>query len=268
MNNAPGSNLSFSSYVNDGRVREMIVKTLGSQSGASRLISSLISAVSTSTQLTQCDPKDILYAAFYGETLGLYPLPQLGHYYIVPYYDVKTKRYRAAFQLGYKGMVQLAIKTNSYVYLNCTPIKEGELLSWNGITEELQTAFTVNLDKRSNLETIGFAGGFKLTNGFTKTVYWTKKQVYEHASKFSKSYASNVSPFWKDNFDAMGRKTVLRALLLNWGILSPVLSTILADFDTKKVIEEEDITPITAEGNEQKGDPEVLGNNNIEEGKE
>lgn len=234
--------MNFSTYVMQPAVNDMINKVIVSKARASRLISSLISSVNGSKQLVECDPKEILYAAFYGETLGLYPLPQLGHYFIVPYYDRSQGKYRAAFQLGYKGMIQLAIKTNHYKFINCTPLKVGELKKWDGINEEIIVEYISDQEVRSSLKTIGFAGGFKLTNGFEKKVYWTKDQVEQHANKFSSAYTSGKSKFWTENFDAMGRKTVLRALLLNWGVLSPDLGDILADPTNIKVVSEDDIT--------------------------
>ena len=242
---------TFSQYINSDTVKNMMIKTLGDKSAVARLTASLISAVNNNPKLAQCPYKEILYAAFYGESLGLYPLQQLGHYFIVPYFDIKTKSLRAVFQIGYKGMIQLAIKTNQYTFINCTPIKEGELKKWDGITEQIEVSFLEDPDARGGLTTIGFVGSFKLINGFQKTVYWTKKQIIDHASKFSPGFNSSKNVFWKDNFDAMGRKCVLRALLINWGVLSAPMSVLMADFEGKKIVTEEDVSPIEIEASKE-----------------
>jgi recombination protein RecT len=243
---------SFALYAADPNVKNLIVKTLGSTQAASRLITALISTVSSNPQLSTCDPKDILYAAFYGESLGLLPLNQLGHYYIVPYFDKKSQTHKASFQLGYKGLVQLAVKTGKYRTINATPIKDGELLSWNPATEEAKIEFVIDQDQRDKLTTIGYFASFELTNGFKKSVYWTRSQVERHAAKFSKSFGSSSSIFWTDNFDAMARKTVLRSLLINWGVVTSSIADVIADPDMTKIVEENPIG-ITISNGDQDG---------------
>lgn len=133
----------------------------------------------------------------------------LGYAWVVPYGN------RAQFQMGYKGYIQLALRTGQYKSINVVEIREGELVSWNPLTEEIEVDFS----KRESDAVIGYAGYFKLINGFEKTVFWTKEEVNNHANKFSKTVNSKNS-VWKSNFDAMAKKTVLRNLLSKWGILS------------------------------------------------
>ena len=134
----------------------------------------------------------------------------LGYAWVVPYSG------KAQFQLGYKGYIQLALRTGQYKSINAIPVHRGELVSWNPLTEEFQIDFT----KRESDEVIGYAGYFELVNGFRKTSYWTRQQIELHKTKFSKSDFG-----WKKDFDAMALKTVIRQMLSKWGILSIEMQT-------------------------------------------
>src|SRR5690606_2449920 len=129
----------------------------------------------------------------------------LGYAWVVPYGN------RAQFQLGYKGYVQLALRTGKYRAINAIPICEGELIKWNPLTEEL----VVDFEQRKSDAIIGYAGYFELVNGFRKSVYWTKEEIEAHRKRFSKSDFG-----WKNDYDAMALKTVIRNMLSKWGILS------------------------------------------------
>jgi recombination protein RecT len=138
-------------------------------------------------------------------TLDLPIDKNLGYAWVVPYGN------KAQFQMGYKGYVQLALRTGQYKSINVIDVHEGELISWNPLTEELEIKFE---EKKSDA-IIGYAGYFELINGFKKAVYWSKEQIEAHKRKFSKSDFG-----WKKDYDAMARKTVLRNILSKWGILS------------------------------------------------
>src|SRR5690606_16787875 len=129
----------------------------------------------------------------------------LGYAWVVPYGN------KAQFQLGYKGYVQLALRTGKYRAINAIPIREGELIKWNPLTEEL----VVDFEQRKSDAIIGYAGYFELVNGFRKTVYWSKDEIEKHRQRFSKSDFG-----WKNDYDAMALKTVIRNMLSKWGILS------------------------------------------------
>src|SRR5690606_8869355 len=129
----------------------------------------------------------------------------LGYAWVVPYGN------KAQFQLGYKGYVQLALRTGKYRAINAIPICEGELIKWNPLTEEL----VVDFEQRKSDAIIGYAGYFELVNGFRKTVYWSKEEIERHRQRFSKSDFG-----WKNDYDAMALKTVIRNMLSKWGILS------------------------------------------------
>lgn len=173
--------------------------------------SSLLSLVSNDTYLKQADPVSITTAAMTAAILDLPIDKNLGYAWIVPFRDKNDgNKQKAQFQLGYRGYIQLALRTAQYKSINAIPIYEGQLVSWNPLTEELN----LNFEESSNV-VIGYAGFFELINGFKKTVYWSKAQVENHKKKFSKT-----DKIWGPEFDAMALKTVLKNMLSKWGILS------------------------------------------------
>ncbi|QFY82753.1 recombinase RecT [Bacillus subtilis] len=184
---------------------------------ATQFTASILSLYNSEQMLQKTDPMSVISSAMVAATLDLPIDKNLGYAWIVPYGG------KAQFQLGYKGYIQLALRTGQYKSINCIPIHEGELQKWNPLTEEIE----IDFEKRESDAVSGYAAYFELINGFRKTVYWTKAQVEKHKKKFSKSDFG-----WKNDWDAMALKTVLKAVLSKWGILSVEMQ--------KAVIEEDE----------------------------
>lgn len=212
--------LGLTAYLTKDAVKEQINKVVGGKD-SQRFISSIISATTINPTLQECTNQSILSAALLGEALKLSPSPQLGHYYMVPFND-KTHGKVAQFQLGYKGYIQLAIRSGQYKKLNVMSIKEGELEYFDPLNEEIKINLMVdNWDEREATPTIGYYAFFELTNGFRKALYWSKTQMENHALKYSMGYrAKKGYTFWEKDFDGMAYKTMLRQLISKWGIMS------------------------------------------------
>ncbi len=212
--------LGLTAYLTQDSVKNQINSVIGGKDGQ-RFIASIVSAVNTNPALSECTNQSILSAALLGESLKLSPSPQLGHYYMVPFND-KNKGKVAQFQLGYKGYIQLAIRSGQYKKLNVLAIKEGELEYFDPMNEEIQVSLMVNKwNEREALPTVGYYAMFELTNGFRKAIYWSKEQMEAHALTYSPGYkAKKGYTFWEKNFDAMAYKTMLRQLISKWGIMS------------------------------------------------
>ena len=210
----------LTAYLTQDAVKNQINNVVGGKDGQ-RFISAIISAVNTNPTLQECSNPSILSGALLGESLKLSPSPQLGHYYLVPFND-KNKGKVAQFQLGYKGYIQLAIRSGQYKKLNVIAIKAGELEYFDPLNEEIKINLMVDdWDAREQAETIGYYAMFELVNGFKKAIYWSKKQMENHALKYSKGYAAKKGyTFWEKNFDGMAYKTMLRQLISKWGIMS------------------------------------------------
>ena len=215
--------VGMATYLSSDAVRKNISSVIG-EKNTTKFVSSVVSAVQTNPLLAECSNGSILSAALLGESLQLTPSPQLGMFYMVPY-SVKGKGKEAQFQLGYKGYIQLAIRSGQYRKIVATEVKEGEIKDYNPITEDFTLTPILDMAKRANLPTVGYYGMFELNNGFRKEIYWSKEQIHEHAVRYSRGYAKDLREktaytFWAKDFDNMAKKTILRQLISKWGIMS------------------------------------------------
>ena len=216
-----GAKPKFTAVINSDGYKKLINNTLGNPARAARFVTAITSAVSTNPALAECEASTIVSAGLLGEGLNLSPSPQLGQYYLVPFNDRKNGRKVAQFQLGYKGYIQLAIRSGQYKKLNVLPIKEGELISFNPLEEEIEVQLIEDETAREQAATIGYYAMFEYTNGFKKAMYWSKEKMESHAEKYSTGYkAKKGYTFWEKDFDAMACKTMLRQIISKWGIMS------------------------------------------------
>ena len=226
----------FSVAIQSDMYKKLINNTLGNEKRAQRFIASISSAVATNPGLQECDAGTILSGALLGEALNLSPSPQLGQYYLVPY-NVKTGvdekgkpiyEKQAQFQIGYKGLIQLAIRSGQYKKLNVLAIKEGELIDYDPLNEEIDVNLIDDELERENAKTIGYYAMFEYTNGFRKAIYWSKTKMEKHALQYSKGYeAKKGYTFWEKDFDSMAFKTMLRQLISKWGIMSVEMQDVM-----------------------------------------
>ena len=221
MSNLVTNKPKFSVAIQSDMYKNLINQTLGDKERATRFIASISSAVATNQALQECDAGTILNGALLGESLNLSPSPQLGQYYLVPFNDSKKGCKVAQFQLGYKGYIQLAIRSGQYKKLNVLAIKKGELVKYDALNEEIEVNLIEDEEERENAETIGYYAMFEYTNGFRKSLYWSKSKMEKHALKYSKGYAAHKGyTYWEKDFDGMAYKTMLRQLISKWGIMS------------------------------------------------
>lgn len=200
------SKVPVKDLVKQDKIKQMLASTLGSRSR--QFATSLVSVVNENYQLGKVDQMSVINSAMVAATLDLPINQNLGYMWLVPYKDKATP------QIGYKGYIQLAQRTGKYKSMNAVTVYEGQLKSWNPLTEEVD--YDPNGSTDSN-KVIGYIGYFKLLNGFEKTVYWTKEEIEAHRDRFSKAKSSGP---WKTDFDAMALKTVLRSMLTKWGPMS------------------------------------------------
>jgi len=201
----PAPVMNVKRLLNDVNYKKRFEDILGKK--AAGFMSSVVNLTNSDTNLSKCEPNSVIASAVVAATLDLPIDKNLGFAWIVPYGK------RAQFQMGWRGYVQLALRTGQYKAINVIEIYKGQLKSWNPLTEELQFDF----DAKENDDVVGYAAFFKLVNGFEKVVYWTKDQVLKHAKRFSKTFSNGP---WQSDFDGMAKKTVLKSTLGKWGILS------------------------------------------------
>ncbi|MDL2318199.1 recombinase RecT [Eubacteriales bacterium OttesenSCG-928-A19] len=247
MNNAVAQRPKFSVAIQTDGYKKLINNTLQDPKRAQRFIASVSSAVAVNPSLQECDAGTILSCALLGESLELSPSPQLGQYYMVPFKDNKAGRTVATFILGYKGYIQLAIRSGQYKKLNVLAVKQGELVRFDPLNEEIEVSLIQDEIAREAAPTIGYYAMFEYVNGFKKAMYWSKDRMVQHATRYSAAFgpapakgkypgrasyedylAGNYnkgdewaySSFWYKDFDGMAYKTMLRQLISKWGIMS------------------------------------------------
>lgn len=245
----------FSAYLSQDGIKALVEQSVGKNS--QRFITAILSAVSNNPLLQGCDHSTILSAALIGESLNLSPSPQLGQYYLVPYKD-KKRGDVAQFQLGYKGYIQLAIRSGQYRKLNVMAIKKGELVYFDAANEEIKLNLIQDENEREAAPTVGYYAMFEYVNGFRKAIYWSYEKMIAHADRYSQAFSKNgcvikgkkkvsyadylagkyneedawlYSSFWYKDFDAMALKTMLRQLISKWGIMSIEMQTALISDD-------------------------------------
>ncbi len=194
-------------------VQEQFQSVLKENAGA--FVASIIDLYNTDRTLQMCDPKNVVMEALKAASLKLPINKQLGFAWIVPYRDGRTGQYIPTFQLGYKGYIQLCMRTGAYRYINADVVYEGELVKHDKLTGEIE----IDPEKRTGDKKVGYFAFIETLNGFRKTLYMTVEEVTKHAQQYSKSYSSKNS-VWATDFDAMALKTCLRLLLSKYGIMS------------------------------------------------
>lgn len=271
----------FSVALQTETYQKLIKNTLQDPERAERFIASISSAVATNKQLQECTPASILSGALLGESLNLSPSPQLGQYYLIPFKNqlkdedgnklwvkdakgdfVKDEKGRripvtenvAVFVAGYRGYIQMALRTGQYRKLNVLEIKEGELNHFDPLNEEISCVLIEDFEKREAAPTTGYYAMFENKNGFRKAIYWSKQKMISHADKYSPAFSAEAykkilagempekdmwmySSFWYKDFDMMAKKTLIRQLLTHWGMLSTEFEQFILSDEKSRTID-------------------------------
>lgn len=211
-------NTNLPALLENEKVKARFLEVL--DKNAPNFISNLLAVWNSNEKLKNCDANSIIAAAGTAANLNLSISPSLGQAYIVPFSN------KATFQLGIRGLIQLAHRTGLYKTLNSNIVREGEIRGVDVITGEI-----VRGEKISD-KTVGYVAYMELLNGFRKSLYMTVEEIQKHAQKYSQSYAYDLksgkkSSVWSTNFDAMAKKTVMKLLLNNWGLIT--LNSALAE---------------------------------------
>lgn len=269
-NQMSAQKIKFSTAITSQTYQKLISNTLGDKKKAEKYTAAIMSAVATNPALQDCDAASILSGSLLAESLNLSHSPQLGRYYLVPFKDKKSGTTKAQFILGYKGYIELAVRSGQYKRINAMPIKESELISYDPFNDEIELRAIQDPDERENAKTIGYYAMFEYLNGFKKVLYWSKKQMIRHADRYSPAFSANAtkgkypkvsfedyeagrydkndewlySSFWYKDFDGMACKTMLRQLISKWGIMSADMQTaVTADNSTVEMNDNGILTP-------------------------
>lgn len=228
MSNITTSSKSIKDYFSNDQVRSKFAEVLGTKTAS--FCTTVVQIASQSEMLQKCDPASIMQSAMVAATLDLPVNPNLGFAYILPY------GLKAQFQLGYKGLIQLAQRSGQFINISATPIYDGQIVAENPLT-----GYVFDFTKKSS-KVVGYAAYFKLLNGFEKTLYMSVEQLQAHGKKYSQTYKKGFG-LWADDFDSMAQKTVIKLLLSKYAPLSVEMSkALVAD---QAVIEDADTMDVT-----------------------
>lgn len=215
--------------MNSGAVVKKMNDVLGSEKKASSFISSVISVSQNNKLLRNAEPMSILSSAMVAATLDLPVVPTLGMAYLVPYKGV------CSFQIGYKGILELAMRSGEFRNIIDEVVYDGQLVKKNKFTGEyVFDEDSIKLDDKGQAKPIGVMARFDLINGYSKTIYWSLEEIEAHAKRFSQAYRNGYDSPWKSDFWQMAKKTVLKSLLNKYAPKSVAMQTALK-FDQSKV---------------------------------
>lgn len=275
---------SFSNFMQSVGSK-LVANTITDESRKVQFISNIVSAVSTNPMLQECDQVSVISAGLQAESLHFPVNSQLGYCYLVPFNDKKAGMKKAQFMIGFKGYIQLAIRTGKYKNINVIEVKEGELNEFDPL-KGMTFNWVRDYEKRKSLKTIGYVGEFELVNGFTKNLYISYEEMLDHADTYSQAFSKDAttkkmgnktyktvsyedykngkydkndewlySSFWYKNFDEMAKKTVIRQLLSRWGLMS---------VEMEKAYDN-DMAAFDIKGNREYVDSKEYQNDSIEE---
>lgn len=204
----------FNQTITNPQTQKYLQDVLGERKGS--FVNNLTALVANNSQLQECNPLTVMFAALKATALNLPLENSLGFAYCIPYRDNKNGTTVAQFQLGYKGFKQLALRSGQFAVIpNATDVKQGELVSRNRLTGECIFEFIDDDVEREKLPTIGYASYFRLLNGAESTYYMSKDEMVAHAKRYSQTYRSQKdyirnSSKWTTDFDDMAKKTVIK----------------------------------------------------------
>lgn len=275
MNNLPTNQRAMKpsemmqNALNMPAVQKQFQNALGKK--ASGFLTSVLSLYSSDTNLSKCEPGQVIACALKAAQLDLPIDKQLGFSYIIPYGN------KPSFIMGYKGYIQLAMRSGQYLTINTDLVYEGELTSHDKLSG------MVRIDgERTSDKVIGYFAYFKLLNGFEKLFYMTTEEMANYAIRYSPSIKRGTKPAdlmklagqgakggvgWLGDFDSMAKKTCLRQLISKYGILSIEMQNAVlndteelpADTATSRegIVNSANITDIPFEGAEDAVDSET-----------
>lgn len=241
-----GQPRTFSQYIATDAAKRLIGNAITDQRAAQAFTANIVSAVAANPALQECDFGTTVSAGLLANSLNLSLSPSLGFAYIVPFKDNKNNRTVSTFILGYRGYIQLAIRSGYYKRINAIEIREGELIKKDVLNEEYVISLIDDDDVREKTPVIGYLATFEHVNGFRKTIYWSKKKMLQHADRYSKAFSLNAtggkypkvsyadfeagkvpenemwrySSYWYQDNIGMSLKTMIRQLISKWGIMS------------------------------------------------
>lgn len=241
----------FSVTIRSDAYQKLINGTLGDPKVAQRFVADISAVVANNSYLAQCEAGSIISAGLMAQSLNFSMSPNIGQAYLVPY---KTRDgLKAQFQVGYKGFIQLAMRSGQFKKIDCKPVHEGEYQGQDENGDDIVKFGNHQFDAKP---VVGYRAYFVLTNGFEKAIYMTAEQIKAHATRYSQAYRGKSNSPWSTNFDEMAMKTVLKQLISKWAPLSIDFQRAI---EADQAVIKSDMTPEYVD-NQPDGLPEAKSN--------
>lgn len=227
--------ITVQEFMRSDKVKEAAEKTLGKRS--SQFIAAVISLANSNTDFSKCQPAELYNCCIKAAALNLSFDNNLGQCYIIPYKNNKLDKVEPQFQIGWRGIVQLALRSGKYARINVTDVREGELTGIDRMSGDMMFNWILDDNEREAInkdtkdpvhKVVGYVAYVRTRDNFEKQYYMTVEQLHAHANKYSQTYRRGYG-VWKDDFDSMARKTVLKLLLSKFGLLTPELEQAIVD---------------------------------------
>lgn len=259
----PQTKMGFTSFMTSNAITQKINQIIGNEKEGAKFISNIVASVQANPTLKECSNQSILSCALVAHSLNLSANPTLGQIYMIPFNNKQTGMKEAQIQLSYKSYIQLAIRSGYYKKINALAIKEGELIKYDPLNEEIEVKLIDDEEEREKTPIAGFYATFEYLNGFRKSIYWSNEKMLAHADKYSQSFNRKTmeeilngkiaekdmwkySSPWYSKYEDMGVKTVLKQLLSKYGILSIDMQEAI---EKDQAIIKDDGTPIYVDNN-------------------
>ena len=273
------SKLGFTDFMTSNAITQKVNEIIGNPKDGARFVTNIVAVVNANPVLRECTNQSILSSALVAHSLNLSLSPALGQAWVVPFNNKQTGNKEAQFQLSYKSYIQLAIRSGYYKKINVLPIKEGELIKYDPLNEEIEVRLIENEVDREKAPIMGFYAMYEYTNGFRKCLYWSNEKMLAFADKYSQAFNRKTmediikgkvsekdmwkySSPWYSKYEEMGCKTLIKQLLSKYGILSIEMQTAI---EKDQSVIKEDGTPIYVDNNND--DYIIVEENNDEENK-
>jgi len=281
----------FSVAISTPTYQNLIRNTLADPERAKRFIASITSAVAVNPQLQECETSTIVAGALLPGNTNIFSLPPHRPALFIPFkqkakYDrnrnlILPECVNAQFVLGYKGYIQLAVRSGMYRKIIVHEIKDGELIRWDPLMEEFEASFIENEEKRDKTDTIGYYAMFEYVDGFRKTLYWSKDKMLVYADKYSPAFSKDAyvklinneipanemwkySSFWYKSFDDMAKKTMIRQLISKWGGMAVEPLRVALEHDNNVLQRSSDgFENIATEADVMPAEPHLVSNNEV-----
>lgn len=229
--------IGFTSFITSNAITQKINSIVGNEKDGAKFVANIVASVQANPTLKECSNTSILSCALVAHSLNLSANPTLGQIYMIPFNNKNTGMKEAQIQLSYKSYIQLAIRSGYYKKINALAIKEGELIKYDPLEEEIEVKLIEDEEEREKAPIAGFYAMFEYQNGFRKCIYWSNEKMLSFADKYSQSFNRKTmedilngkipekdmwkySSPWYGQYEMMGIKSVIKHLLSKYGILS------------------------------------------------